>query len=79
MGIVTDGDLRRMLESNSDISNIYAKEIMSTNPKTIGQNDYVVKALNKMEDNNILQLIVVEEDKVIGFIHLHDILKEGIF
>ena len=79
VGIVTDGDLRRMLEKHSEISNIYAKQIMNKKPKTIGKDDYVVKALNAMEDNNILQLIVEKNQKVVGFIHLHDILKEGIF
>jgi len=78
IGIITDGDLRRMLEKTSDISNITAEEIMSYKPKTLGPDEYAVKALNMMEENNILQLVVTVDNQIKGFIHLHDILKEGI-
>jgi len=77
-GIVTDGDLRRLLEKTTDISQSKVKDIMSSSPKTIESEEYAVNALRKLEDNNILQLIVVDGKKVIGFVHLHDILKEGI-
>jgi len=77
-GIVTDGDLRRLLEKTTDISQSKVKDIMSSSPKTIESEEYAVNALRKLEDNNILQLIVVDGKKVVGFVHLHDILKEGI-
>lgn len=77
-GIITDGDIRRMLEKNMSIDKIQAKDIMSLNPKTIKKEDYAVKAMNLMQQNNITQLIVVDDKKVLGFVHLHDLLKEGI-
>lgn len=77
-GVVTDGDLRRMMEKHDDISNLKARDIMSKLPKTIDASEYAVKALNMMQANNIAQLIVVREKKLVGFIHLHDILREGI-
>lgn len=77
-GVVTDGDLRRMMEKHNDISDLKAIDIMSKMPKTIDANEYAVKALNMMQTNNIAQLIVVREKKLVGFIHLHDILREGI-
>ncbi|NJN41820.1 MAG: KpsF/GutQ family sugar-phosphate isomerase [Flammeovirgaceae bacterium] len=78
VGIVTDGDLRRMLEKQSDISNIKAQDIMTKNPKTIDQGEFAVKALQLMQQSNITQLIVKDGDEVKGFVHLHDLLKEGI-
>lgn len=78
IGIVTDGDLRRMLEKGSDINALKAKDIMSCNPKTIEANELAAKALEYMEENNITQLLVVEGSEYRGMIHLHDILKEGI-
>jgi arabinose-5-phosphate isomerase len=77
-GIITDGDLRRMLNKYDNISHIYASEIMNPYPKIIGKEDYAVKGLQVMQEKNITQLVVVEEEKPIGFIHLHDLLKEGI-
>lgn len=77
-GIITDGDLRRMLETKDDFSGLKAKDIMSVNPKTIDQDSLVVNALDLMRNNNITQLAVVKNDKYVGVIHLHDILKEGI-
>jgi len=76
-GIITDGDIRRMLERHENISNLTAKSITSHNPKTITKNLLAVKALDLMKSFNITQLIVLENKQVIGFIHLHDILKEG--
>ncbi len=77
-GIITDGDLRRMLEKNLYDENLTASEIMSTHPRTISSDEMAVNALSKMRNNNITQLIVVEKNRYIGIIHLHDLLKEGI-
>jgi arabinose-5-phosphate isomerase len=78
IGIITDGDLRRMLQTNSDLTNITAKDIMSANPKSIESDQHVSKALSILEDNAITQLLVTENNIYKGVIHLHDILKEGI-
>ena len=78
VGIVTDGDLRRMLEKNTSLDFITAKDVMSLNPKTIDSECLVVNALDVMRSNNITQLAVLKNDKYVGVIHLHDILKEGI-
>jgi arabinose-5-phosphate isomerase len=78
VGIITDGDLRRMLERNTDISNITAKDIMTSNPRVIESQSLLVVALDLMRQNNITQLPVMEKGKYVGVIHLHDILKEGI-
>ncbi len=78
IGIVTDGDLRRMLIENKDIKNLTAKDIMSSNPKTIDKNELAINAFNIMEENNITQIIVTDNNKYVGMVHLHDILKEGI-
>lgn len=77
-GIITDGDLRRMLEKNILLQNIAAKDIMSVNPKTISQNELAVDALDLMRKNNISQLLVVDNKKYAGIIHLHDLVREGI-
>ena len=77
-GIITDGDLRRMLEKNNDFQHSTAKDIMSKDPKTIEPNTLVVNALGIMRKNNITQLLVVENGKYLGVVHLHDILREGI-
>ena len=78
LGIITDGDLRRMLEKNSDLSTLTATDIMSENPRTIAPDTLVVNALSIMRQNNITQLLVVEKNIYKGVIHLHDILREGI-
>jgi len=77
-GVVTDGDLRRMLEKNMDFIHLTAKDIMTKNPKTIEPEMMVVDALGLMRKNNITQLLVLKNGKYVGIIHLHDILKEGI-
>lgn len=77
-GIITDGDLRRMLEKNLVTENITAQQIMSTSPKTIEPKELAVNALNLMRKYNITQLIVAEKGKYKGIIHLHDLIKEGI-
>jgi arabinose-5-phosphate isomerase len=78
VGIITDGDLRRMLSKTSDFNNLKAAEIMGKNPKTIHAEEYAVEALLKMQELNITQLVVVNKKNVLGFVHLHDLLKEGL-
>lgn len=78
IGIITDGDLRRMLEKNISLQDITAKDIMSVNPKTISGNQFAVDALDIMRQNNISQLLVVDSEKYRGIIHLHDLVREGI-
>ena len=77
-GIITDGDLRRMLESNADVSNLSAKDIMSISPKTLNSDTLAVKALQIMRTNSISQLIIIKDNKYEGIVHIHDLLKEGI-
>ena len=79
LGIITDGDLRRMLMNTPNIEQVKASQIMTSNPKTIEPEALVVDALHKMRHNSITQLPVVKDGKYLGIIHLHDILKEGIF
>ena len=79
LGIVTDGDLRRMMKAHSDTDSLTAGDIMSHNPKRIAASEYAVNALHLMQANAITQLIVVDnEGRYEGVLHLHDILKEGI-
>ncbi len=78
IGIITDGDLRRMLEKNSDITKLCAADIMSRKPRTISADTLAVNALTIMRENNITQLLVTDKNKYQGVIHLHDILREGI-
>jgi len=77
-GIITDGDIRRMLEDEKDISSLCAKDIMSCDPKITKPDDLAYNALKEMEQNNITQLIVIKSEKYLGVIHIHDIIKEGI-
>jgi arabinose-5-phosphate isomerase len=77
-GIITDGDLRRMLEKNQDYSKLSARDIMSAKPKTVEHDTLIINALSLMRKNNITQLLVTEKTVYKGVIHLHDILKEGI-
>lgn len=78
IGIITDGDIRRMLNKTENISGLTAKDIMTVNPKTIKSTELVSDALNILEDFSITQLVVVDNGDYKGVIHLHDILKEGI-
>ncbi len=78
VGIITDGDLRRMLLKHPDIEHVKASDIMTPNPKTIDENDLVADALQKMRHNSITQLPVLKNGNYVGVIHLHDILKEGV-
>lgn len=78
VGIITDGDIRRMLNDRDNIAGVIAADIMTKNPKTIKSTDMAVDALNTMEDFAITQLVVADEGEYKGILHLHDILKEGI-
>ena len=78
VGIITDGDLRRMLEKNIPLEGIKAVDIMSTSPKTIDSNELAVNALDLLRRNNITQLIVSTNKEYSGIIHLHDLVREGI-
>lgn len=78
IGIITDGDIRRMLNERDSFTDLTAKDIMSKNPKTIQSKTMVVDALNVLEDFAITQLIVVDNGEYKGVLHLHDILKEGV-
>ncbi len=78
LGIITDGDLRRMLERTEGFEKLQAKDIMTSDPKIIASDVLAVTALEEMRLNNISQLIVVEDGKYAGIIHLHDLVKEGI-
>jgi len=79
LGIVTDGDLRRMMQREGDVGVLSAFDIMGANPKTINKEELAFNAFQLMEKNSITQLAVVDADNIyIGMIHLHDILKEGV-
>jgi len=78
LGIITDGDLRRMLERTTTFDALQAKDIMSAHPKTIAASALAVTALDEMRNSNISQLIVEEDGVYKGIIHLHDLVKEGI-
>jgi arabinose-5-phosphate isomerase len=77
-GVVTDGDIRRMMQKYSDVDPLKASDIMTANPLTIEKNQLAVAALKIMKEKNITQLLVTDKEKYFGVIHLHDILKEGI-
>lgn len=78
IGIITDGDIRRMLSDRDSLAGLTARDVMTQNPKMIHSTDMVVDALNLLEDFSITQLIVSDEGVYQGVVHLHDILKEGI-
>ena len=78
VGIITDGDLRRMLEKDITLSEVKARDIMSSNPKTIGTDEFAVTALDMMRKKNITQLVVTNGNDYAGIIHLHDLIREGI-
>ena len=78
LGIITDGDLRRMLETTNDFSSLTATNIMSNNPKTIAADALATEALDVLRYNNISQLVVIENEIYAGVIHLHDLIREGI-
>lgn len=78
VGVITDGDLRRMLEKSDSISDLKASDIMNKIPKRIEADELAINAMILLEQNNITQLIVTDKGKYHGFVHLHDLLKEGI-
>ena len=77
-GIITDGDIRRMLEKTTDWYSLKAKDIMSHSPKTIEYDELASVALATLESNNISQIVVLKSGNYHGIVHIHDILKEGI-
>ena len=78
IGVVTDGDIRRMLSKYDSINTITARDIMTKNPKTISPNVLAVKALETLRENGISQLLVMDGDQYIGIVHLHNLINEGI-
>ncbi|MCI2228412.1 KpsF/GutQ family sugar-phosphate isomerase [Polaribacter sp. MSW13] len=80
VGIITDGDIRRMLSKTTEINHFTAKDIMGNNPKTILESAMAIEALDTLENNNITQILVVDDHhNYVGVVHLHDLIKEGIF
>lgn len=77
-GIITDGDLRRMLEKSGNIQLITAEDIMTQNPRTVAPSEMAVNALDIMRNNSITQLVVAENETYLGILHLHDLVKEGL-
>jgi arabinose-5-phosphate isomerase len=77
-GIITDGDLRRMLEKNNHLQSVTAKDILSPHPKTVSPSLLAVEALDVFRINDISQLIVAEDGKYLGILHIHDLVREGI-
>ncbi len=78
IGIVTDGDIRRMLNTRDTFTDLTANDIMTKNPKNINSTVLVSEALDILENNSITQLVVIDNNEYKGILHLHDILKEGI-
>jgi len=78
VGIITDGDLRRMLQKTLNIQSLKASDIMTQSPKTIAKEEYAIRALNVMKTHNITQLVALDGEKIAGFVHIHELMKEGI-
>ncbi|MEO6962581.1 MAG: CBS domain-containing protein, partial [Puia sp.] len=78
LGVITDGDLRRMLEKEVNTALVKAMDIMTSAPATISKNAMAVEALELLRTKDISQLVVMDGDKYAGFIHIHDLVKEGI-
>jgi arabinose-5-phosphate isomerase len=78
MGIITDGDVRRMVEKGGPLGDLRAKDIMSCNPKVVEKSELAVNAFGIMEKNKITSVIVLDEGRYAGLIHIHDVLREGI-
>lgn len=82
IGVITDGDLRRMLLGRKDLVRVVAEDIMSGNPKRIDAGEMAVRAHEVMESNKITQLLVVDQEgadeKYVGIVHIHDLLREGV-
>ena len=78
-GIITDGDVRRLLEKTDDFKNVQAKDILSTNPKTVLPEILAIDALQILKEYDISQLIVINNNGIyLGILHLHDLIREGI-
>jgi arabinose-5-phosphate isomerase len=77
-GIITDGDLRRMLQKTLHIQDLTASDIMSANPKSIEVDSFATAAFALMKTHNITQLVALDGNKIAGFVHIHDLMKEGI-
>ncbi|AKA34063.1 MAG: KpsF/GutQ family sugar-phosphate isomerase [Muricauda sp.] len=78
VGIVTDGDIRRMLNKHDNISALTAKDIMTSNPKTVSPDVLAIKALESMQEKGISQLLVMDGDEYVGVVHIHNLINEGI-
>ena len=78
IGIITDGDIRRMLQSGKDIGELIASDIMSKNPRTLDWETLAINALQMMRKNNITQVLVTKNDEYVGVVHIHDLIREGI-
>ena len=78
LGIITDGDVRRMFEKYENFTHLFAEDIMSKTPRTISSDCLAVEALEIMKANNISQLVVMNNENYAGILHLHDLIKEGI-
>ncbi|MGE6219117.1 KpsF/GutQ family sugar-phosphate isomerase [Nubsella zeaxanthinifaciens] len=78
LGVITDGDIRRMLENHTNLENITAKDLMNSNPKKIDADELALLALEIIKKNNITQILVTKDDRYFGLVHLHDLLQEGI-
>ena len=78
LGIITDGDVRRMIEKGKPLDTLRAKDIMSRNPKVVEKGELAVNAFSIMEKNKITSVVVLDEGKYVGLIHIHDVLREGI-
>lgn len=78
IGIITDGDLRRMLAETTDINSLKASDIMSASPKTLTSDAMAVEAKELLEENNISQVLIQDDDQYKGVVHIHDLIKEGI-
>ena len=78
VGIITDGDIRRMLKTHDNIGDLKARDIMSKNPKTVDCDVLAVKALQLMQDNHISQLLATDRNQYAGVVHIHNLIKEGI-
>jgi arabinose-5-phosphate isomerase len=80
LGIITDGDIRRMLRKTTKIDDFVAKDIMTRNPKTIHKNAMAIEALDALENSSITQILAIDDaNNYAGVVHLHDLIKEGIF
>lgn len=78
VGVVTDGDIRRMLQKTTDFSQLTARDVMSENPKTIAHDAMAIDALDLLEEHQISQLVAVKKGKYYGVVHLHNLIREGI-